>query len=254
MQTVELDKFIDIAPLEECHLEICAGIAKSHTDLSARVNPHFEMEGSWEQLVKYKSEEVDRIAAVKDDGEDLLTEAEYEYFKDLTHNEKKRFMQLYKNAYCDGEFVRLKFTKPHYWGGQLDKYATFYDDKCIWMYDMIHFPKTIDFINSLPFADVGRILLFVTYAHMPSDLHYDRKDNPFDGRHHFMWFNPFGQKRFFLVDENGNKQYINSKVAMFDTTRLHGSDPSPMATYTLRVDGQLDEAFCNKIGLPWTKR
>lgn len=253
MLITPLDKFIDIAPLEACHLEICAGIAKSNTDLSARVIPHLELEGSWEELLKFKSNEADRLAAVKDEGEDLLTENEFNYFKELSHVERKRFMQLYKNAYCDGEFVRLKFTKPKYWGGVEDKYATFYSDKCMWTQEVMHFPKTMDFINSLPFVDVGRILLFFTYAHMPSDLHFDRTDDPFDGRHHFIWFNPFSQKKFFIVDGE-QKQYIDSKVCMFNTTHLHGSDASRQATYTLRVDGQLSKEFCDKVGLTWQPR
>lgn len=254
MQTFALDKFIDIKPLEDIHLETCAGIAKAETDLSARVIPHLEMEGNWEELVKFKNAEQDRIASVRDEAESILTPQEREVFDKLTHNQKKRFMQLYKNAYCDGEFVRLRFTKPQYWGGQLDKYATFYSDKCKWSINVIHLPKIVDFVKTLPFEDLGRVLMFVTYAHMPSDLHFDRKDNPFDGRHHFIWFNPFGQKRFFLVNEQGQKEYINSKVCMFDTTKLHGSDPTPMPTYTLRVDGQLTKEFCEKVGLEWQKR
>ena len=118
----ELEAFLNIQSLEDCHLEICSGISQSKTNLSSRVIPHYEMQGNQAELLKFKNSEGARIANVAEDGLGHLNDSEKEVFKGLTHEQKKKFMLLYKKAYCDGEFVRLKFTKPEF---QSQKFATF---------------------------------------------------------------------------------------------------------------------------------
>ena len=247
----ELEPFIDVNLLEECHLEICAGIAKSKTNMSSRVIPHFEMQNNLAALIDFKNSEGARIANVASENEDLLTAEENVYFQTLSHEEKKRFLQLYKKAYWDGEFVRLKFPKVEF---RNDKWATFYSSKCEWHPNVEHFPKLRKFIETLPFTEIGRVLFFVTYHYLHSDVHYDRKDNWYDGQNHFIWFNPFGKKKFFLMDDKGQKSYVKSKAAFFDTSALHGTEPLPEMSYSLRVDGQLAKDFCQKTGIKWKSR
>lgn len=247
-----LDDHIDVSALEECHLEICAGIAKSKTNMSSRVIPHYEMQGNFDKVIDYKLNEGPRIGNVaKEDADILTTDAERAHFHSLTHEQKKRFLQLYRNAYWDGEFVRLKFTREEF---LQQPFATFYDSMCEWHANAAYFPKTVEFIKSLPFSEIGRVLFFVSYHYLHTDVHYDRKDKCFDGKHHFVWFNPAKQKNFFLIDDNRKKHPIESKSAFFNTRYLHGAEASAKMTYTLRVDGHLDEAFCKKSGILWTSR
>lgn len=248
----DLDSYINVSQLEDCHLEICAGIAKSKTNMSSRVIPHLEMQSDFNKVIEFKTNESARIGNVASEGsEHLKTEQEKEYFNSLSHEQKKRFLQLYKNAYWDGEFVRIKFTKPDC---AQHAFATFHDSMCEWHENASHFPKTMEFIKSLPFREIGRVLFFVSYHYLHTDVHYDRKDDCFDGRHHFVWLNPFNQKKFFLVDDNKKKHTISSKSAFFNTRYLHGAEPSEKMTYSLRVDGQLDEDFCKKTGILWQAR
>lgn len=247
----ELEPFIDVNLLEACHLEICAGIAKSKSNMSSRVIPHFEMQNNIPALIEFKNSEGARIANVAAENEELLTPEEKNYFSGLSHEERKRFLQLYKKAYWDGEFVRLKFPKVEY---RNDKWATFYDSKCEWHPNIEHFPKLKKFIETLPFNEIGRVLFFVTFHYLHSDVHYDRKDNWYDGRNHFIWMNPFGKKKFFLMDDKGQKSYVKSKAAFFDTSLLHGTEPLPEMSYSLRVDGHLNKDFCNKTGIKWKSR
>ena len=247
-----LDDLIDVTELEKCHLEICAGIARSKTNISSRVIPHFEMQNDFEKLIQFKSAEIARIDGVAHEGHEVLqSNEEKAYFSQLTHEQKKRFLQLYKKAYCDGEFVRLKFTKQDF---LQHPFATFSDSMCEWHANAEYFPQTINYIKSLPFKEIGRILFFVSYHYLHSDVHYDRKDNCFDGKNHFIWFNPFKQKKFFLIDDHKTRHDINSKTAFFNTRYLHGAAPSDKMTYTLRVDGQLDEKFCKQAGILWKQR
>ena len=246
------DDLLDVRALERLHLEICYGIAKSQTNMSSRVIPHYEMTGSFDDLLNFKQNENARISAVANEGAEHLHDVEeLNYFSKLSHEQKKRFLQLYKKAYWDGEFVRLKFTKQE---NAKDQFATFYSSSCEWHPNAENFPQLLEFIKKLPFADIGRILIFVSYHYLKSDVHFDRKDNVFDGRHHFIWFNPFNQKKFFLIDDNNTKRYVKHKSSFFDTRCLHGADEAPQMTYTLRIDGQLNKDFCEKNNILWRPR
>ncbi len=247
----DLSPYVNIHELEACHLEICAGIARSKTNMASRVIPHYEMQGDLQKLMAYKSGEGARIANVADENEKILNAEELKFYKSLTHEQKKRFLQLYKKAYWDGEFVRLKFTKPEH---SQEKFATFYDNKCEWHANAEFFPQTKKFIETLPFIEIGRILIFISYHYLASDVHYDRRDEWYDGQHHFIWMNPFGNKKFFMLNDAGQKTYLTDKVSFFDVSCLHGAEPAEQMTYTLRVDGQLHQDFCNKVGIRWQQR
>lgn len=246
-----LDPYIDVGILENCHLEICAGLAKSKTFMSSRVIPHLEMENNIPELINFKKNEGARVAQIFDEGARHLNFEEKRVFTKLTHEQKKRFLQLYKNAYWDGEYVRLCYPRQEHWG---EPEAIFYSDKCEWQENTPHFPQLKKFIHSLPFIDIGRVSFFITYHYLHSDVHHDRENDVYDGRHHYIWLNPFNNKKFFLLDDMGNKTYVPHKAAIFDGTQLHGSEPASKMTYSIRIDGQLEESFCKKVGLLWKKR
>jgi hypothetical protein len=237
--------------LEDCHLEICYGLAHSSVHTSARVIPHLEMQNNFLELTEFKLNEGPRIQNVAESHSSILTEEENQYYNKLNIEQKKRFLRFYKNAYCDGEFVQIKFPQREF---AQKPFATFTEADCEWHQNAKYFEKTLQFVSTLPFLEIGRILFFVSYHHLPSDVHYDRQDNVFDGKNHFLWLNPFQQKKFFLIDDEKNKKYVDSSCAFFNTRYLHGAEASPKTTYSMRIDGQFTEEFCKKAGILWTAR
>jgi len=250
MKIVELDRYIDIRHLEDLHLKNCLGIAKSKLTPSTRRIPGYEMGNDFKLAVDYKNAEVSRIAAVADNSAEHLAPLEYFYYKDLSYVEQRKFLELYCRGYTDGDFVRVRFTKKEH---LQDNFATFYADKTEESINYPHFTELMEWVKTLPFREIGRVMFFVTRQYMASDMHYDRRDEWYDGRYHFMWFNPFGAKKFFLVDDY-KKEYIDNKVAFFNTSYLHGNDAVPYTAYSFRVDGQLTEEFCKRTGILWKKR
>lgn len=247
----DLDSKLDIASLENLHFKICMGIAKSKTNPSTRIMPHYEMSGDFKAAVDYKNnEQIARIAAIADDATAVLTPDELTEYNLLSYTQKRNVLELYKNGYRDGDFVRIRFTKDEF---LRDKFATFYSDKTDWTENTQHFPELMAWIQQLPFIDIGRILIFVTRQYIHSDLHYDRRDVWANGMHHFIWFNPFNKKKFFLVD-GYEKEFVNTRAAFFDTSYLHGNEPIPETAYSIRVDGQLSEEFCRENDIEWVKR
>ncbi len=248
---IPLDSFIETSKLEECHLEICYGLSKSEVNLASRPIPHYEAENQIEKLIPYKLREGDRVSEILNEHRSLLNKEELIYYKSLSHEQKKRFLLFYKQSYCEGEYVRIRYPQKNYYS---EPEAIFQERKCDWHTNHKFFPKTLAFIKSLPFTEIGRILFFVSYHHLPSDVHFDRENTCYNGKNHYLWFNPFNSKKFFMLEESGEKDYIDSKCAIFNGRKLHGSEPGPHHSYTLRIDGQLSEEFCNLAKLDWVKR
>ena len=246
----ELDNHIDILSLEKLNLDICHGIALSNRDLSTRLIPHYEANNKIQQAIDYKNSESARIQAVRDDYTNILSIKELEIYNSLNYNQKRTFLELYKGAYTDGEFVRIRFTKKE---NILDKFPTFYSNTTDYTDNAKHFESLLEWVNTLPFTDIGRILIFVTKHYLHGDLHYDRRDDWLDGRHHFIWFNPFNQKKFSIYD-GYNEIPVSSKSIFFDTSYIHGSKINDKSVYSLRIDGQLDKDFCAKVNIPWKQR
>lgn len=245
-----LDPFIDISDLEKLHLRICQGIVLSNRDLSTRLIPHYEAEGNVQSAIDFKNVEAARIAAVRDEAIDKLTAEEIKIYNSLNYNQKRTFLEIYKGAYNDGEFIRIRFTKNK---NLHDKFSTFYSDTTELTDNARHFPELLNWIGTLPFIDVGRILLIITKHHLPGDLHYDRRDDWLDGRHHFIWMNPFNQKKFSIYDQY-TEIPVTNKAIFFDTSNIHGAGKNNKTVYSLRVDGQLSKEFCEKAGIPWKQR
>ncbi len=249
---INLDPFVDISALESLHDEICYGLAKSEFSLAARPIPHLEMSDSpVEKLIEFKHNEGLRVEEIIKEAPELLSRHELKYYRALNHEQKKRFLIFYKNAYCDGEYVRLRYPRKEF---RKNQEAIFYSKNCDWHPNSQHFEKTLSFIKDLPFMDLGRVVFFITYQYMKSDIHHDRSNECYDGRHHYLWINPFRQKKFFLLHEDGSKEYIDSKVCIFDGTILHGCDAPNKHVYSLRIDGQLNPEFCQIAGIPWKAR
>jgi hypothetical protein len=247
-----LEKYIDISELESCHAEICYGLSKSEVNLSARLVPHLEMsDASLSEIIRFKSEEGSRVVEILKEAHEIFTKAELYYYRALNHEQKKRFLLFYKGAFCDGEYVRLRYPSRDF---REFPESIFYSENCEWHPNSKYFKRTLQFIKKLPFIDLGRVLFFVTYQYIKSDIHYDRKNDCYDGRHHYLWINPFKRKRFFLLHSNGVKQYINSRICIFDGTILHGCEASDTHSYTLRIDGQLSQDFCQRANIAWRER
>lgn len=244
-----LDEYIDITPLETMHLSICRGISQSSRDYSTRIIPHHEALGNIEAALNYKNNEISRISSIRNDFSDILSPSELEIFNTLNYNQRRMFLELYKGGYTDGEFVRLRFTKEQH---LYDKFSTFYSDTTDITENTKFFPELMSWINTLPFTDIGRILIFVSKHHLPGDLHYDRRDDWMDGRHHFIWINPRGKK--FSIYDGNTEISVNSKAVFFDTSYIHGAGKNLYTSYSLRIDGHLNKDFCDKAGILWRPR
>jgi hypothetical protein len=113
-----------------------------------------------------------------------------------------------------------------------------------------YFPLTKEFISTLPFTSIGRVMLFCTDAyrdvpvhrdHLPK-THYDHNINFFfdRGRKTYI-YNPISKEKFYLNQ--------NCKSYFFNNRDFHGVDSESYFRYTLRVDGTFNKEIIKKIEL-----
>jgi hypothetical protein len=99
------------------------------------------------------------------------------------------------------------------------------------------FPKTIAFVQSLPFAHIGRCNLMGLASNDHGTVHRDGVPEE-KAADHFMTFCPRGDKRLFLWDEEKQqKLHVTSRAYWFNDSDYHGVDADPFFRYSIRVDG-----------------
>lgn len=98
------------------------------------------------------------------------------------------------------------------------------------------------------FSEIGRIIIFVNHlgSYTPTHCDYSNLESQKD---QFLWINLFDKKKFFVLDTQWNKHYINGEINIFDNASWHGSEPAKYNCFTIRVDGIFRESFLRKAGL-----
>jgi hypothetical protein len=99
-------------------------------------------------------------------------------------------------------------------------------------------PHTKSFIESLPFKEIGRVVI---YGSWPDSKVYCHRDNPpTENFSHHINFNPGGYRPVYVYDSINDKKYYlprTHKIYAYNTTDYHGVDPVAHFSYTVRVDG-----------------
>jgi Rieske 2Fe-2S family protein len=106
------------------------------------------------------------------------------------------------------------------------------------------FPRTVAFIESLPFEEIGRCVLFGIEANDHAPAHRDSEPGKALSIAQSISFAPHPGKRFYVCDTEGkNKTVIDAPIYWFNDMDYHGVDPDPFFRYSIRVDGVLSNDF-----------
>ena len=109
------------------------------------------------------------------------------------------------------------------------------------------FALLMDFIETLPFASKGRILLIYDGGGNSVPAHRDHMST--DVCHDFIWMRTNLRKPFYLLNPStGEKAYVEGYSAWFDTVnQYHGSDAADGLTFSIRVDGHFTDEFKSRV-------
>ena len=112
------------------------------------------------------------------------------------------------------------------------------------------FAELMQFIETLPFAEKGRMLIIYDDAEKTVPAHRDHLDTEICNE--FIWFRTNFRKPLYMLNPNTNeKKYIASYSAWFDSVnQYHGSDASEGLSFSIRVDGKFTDEFRKLIPEP----
>ncbi len=113
--------------------------------------------------------------------------------------------------------------------------------------DAADFPELMRFIDGLPFAETGRMLIMYDPQGNAVTAHRDHDSQ--DLCHEFIWFRTNVGKPFFMLNaDSGEKRYVAGHSAWFDTVnQFHGADGTGELSWSIRVDGRFTDAFRSNI-------
>ncbi|HEX8246693.1 MAG TPA: hypothetical protein VF599_00795 [Pyrinomonadaceae bacterium] len=112
------------------------------------------------------------------------------------------------------------------------------------------FADLMDFTETLPFKETGRMLIIYDNAGKEVPPHRDHL-NP-EICNEFVWFRTNLVKPFYVLNHlNGERKYIESYSAWFDAVnQFHGSEAAEGLSFSIRVDGKFTDEFREKIPQP----
>lgn len=227
---VNLDQFLDIDSLNQLEDDIILGIAKTR----ATAGPTNSGPGY-----------VDRSKqSVPEIYRHIMSTPNHPYhnlLKSLKNWEPQTFIQYKWPSHVLGSCILLRigdsYTTKHLNSNSRDLPA------------IKHFDSLINWIKSQNiFEEMGRIVIFLNDPFGKTIEHSDYIDVSENKKDNFIWLNPLRRKKFFIKDQD-TKHYIESTSAFFNSSDVHGSDPSDTSTFSIRFDGVFKKEFIQKIGL-----
>jgi hypothetical protein len=226
---LNLDQFLDIDELDRITDDIILGIAKSRSS----AGPSNSGPGYVDK--RYNSiPEIQRAIL-----EDQL-HPYYNIIKNLKGWEAQTFIQYKWPSHVLGNCILLRMASS-YDSKDLEK-------NTIDLPAIKHFESLMTWIrNQNIFKEIGRTVILLNDPFSKAIEHSDYADGV-SRKDQFIWLNPLQRKKFFVKDAN-DKHYVTSKVAFFDSANIHGTDPSEVSTFSIRVDGKFTKEFLTKTGL-----
>ena len=110
------------------------------------------------------------------------------------------------------------------------------------------FPRTVAFVKSLPFKEIGRVVIFGLEANHHAPLHRDSEPGRDLTVAQSISFSPRGNKRLYLVDaEGGSRTVVKAPIYWFNDMDYHGVLPDPFFRYSVRVDGVFDPGWIRRL-------
>jgi hypothetical protein len=174
----------------------------------------------------------------------------------------RKYIEAEKGAYFRNLY-RLSSDTP-YEPGVREVWLSKTDESAPWQYlDMVDstdlwqitdaakdFPELMAFIETLPFARTGRMIIIYDDLGKAVPAHRDHLEP--DVCNEFIWFRTNLNKPFYMFNpETGEKKYVESYSCWFDAVnQYHGTDACDELSVSIRVDGIFTDEFRRQIPRP----
>lgn len=110
------------------------------------------------------------------------------------------------------------------------------------------FPETVALLRSLPFKQIGRVVLFGLEPNDHAPLHRDTEPGSALTVAQSISLCPRGDKRFYLCnDEHDEPLIVDARAYWFNDMDYHGVLADPFFRYSIRVDGVFEPSFVRDL-------
>ena len=110
------------------------------------------------------------------------------------------------------------------------------------------FPKTIAFIEELPFVEVGRVVIFGVEPHDHAPDHRDSEPGRALTVAQSMTLDFRGDKGLTLVDPSRSERVrVDTRAYWFNDMDYHGVPAAPFFRYSIRIDGVYERGFLERV-------
>jgi hypothetical protein len=252
---IDLEPYVDLGALAALDDEICLGLCQVAVDYTGGshkwmgiVPPSLvdEPYADYGQVLAAMSRaELARFVALSDtpDAFDLDRRQDYEFGEERDWPLNRRQMRYLEYRY--GVYFPWKVFYELMPNTRWEERANA-DDKAFTDESRRLFPRTVAFIERLPFQRVGRCNLLGLQSNDHGTVHRDGEDESEAG--HFMTLCPRGDKRLFLWDERTKSRMpIGGRAYWFDDRKYHGVEAAPYFRYSIRVDGVFTPRFLAQL-------
>ena len=110
------------------------------------------------------------------------------------------------------------------------------------------FPKTVELIRSLPFREIGRVVIFGVESNDHAPLHRDTEPGKSLSVAQCISIDPRGNKQFYLQNNPDDEPLlVDARAYWFNDMDYHGVQAAPFFRYSIRVDGVFEPAFLRDV-------
>ncbi|HET9957000.1 MAG TPA: hypothetical protein VFQ61_21035 [Polyangiaceae bacterium] len=254
---IDLTDHIDISCFERLDREISVGLCHVETTFTGGSLKHMGVCAPWVErdpyvdygqvISQFSREEFLEFVALGHVPQDFDPERRGEYgFGDETDHPLTREQMLYLKYRYGVYFpwqICYHFLENQRWEDKHSGLNKQFDAPA-----REFFPKTVEFLRSLPFVEIGRAVLFGLEANHHAPAHRDSEPGKSLGVAQSISFSPRGNKRFYVCDpEDRERRVVDSRIYWFNDMDYHGVEPDPFFRYSIRVDGVFERGFARKL-------
>lgn len=254
---IDLEPHLDLAPLAELHHEICLGLAQlpveytggSHRSMgimpaSRASEAHVDY---GEVIARMTDEEFATFVTLADDPHAIDPRRRHELSfgeeRDVLLSKRQMLWLKYRfNVYFPWK-IYVELIPNRTWEGKSSPVG-----KDFTALARSFFPKTIDYVKSLPFVHVGRCNIMGLESNDHGTVHRDGVPAEKPEVDHFVMLCPAANKRFYLFAEStGEKVHVRKRAFWFNDSDYHGVDADPFFRYSIRIDGVFVPEFLERL-------
>ncbi|WP_437537719.1 hypothetical protein WME79_18820 [Sorangium sp. So ce726] len=255
---IDLEPYLDLAPLGEIHEEICLGLTQvpidytggSHRTMGimppSRLGEAFADYG--EVIRGLGDEEFATFQRLSDDPSSIesSTRAALEFGeeREIPLSRRQMLWLKFRHGVYFPWKVYVELIPNRYWS---DKSRS--EGKDFTRLARSFFPRTIAYVKRLPFSSIGRCNIMGLEANDHGTVHHDGEGRAPDSEpDHFITLCPAGNKRLFLWDERARRKMpVAGRAYWFNDHDYHGVEADPYFRYSVRIDGTFTPEFIEAL-------